>query len=243
MGRWRAIAALGFAVTLGVVGGTRLYHAWLRRSILDWGARPDEAASRLPGDELLDDPDVVATRAITIDAPPSAVWPWLIQMGPGRGGVYTYDWIENLFGLDMHSVDRIVPEWQSMEVGFEWRNPQGKAMRVEVVEAERAIVLRAEDGGWVWAFVLVPDGAGTRLISRNRFLLTGNGIARAAFVYLMEPGSLVMERKMLLGIKSRAERLARERATTAAEATSGADGIGSSIAAGAGEPELVAAPA
>jgi hypothetical protein len=196
---------------LALAAGGRAYQRFLRRPVLDWGARPEETAARMPGDELLERADVVATRAITIDAPPSAIWPWLIQMGPGRGGVYTYDWIENLFGLDMHSADRIVPEWQSMEVGYVWRNPQCKGMRVEVVDPERAIVLRAEHGGWVWAFLLVPEGNGTRFLSRNRFLLTGNWLARAAAVYLMEPGSLVMERKMLLGIKSRSERLARER--------------------------------
>jgi len=198
-------------VVLAALGGARLYRTFWRRAILDWGARPDEVQRRLPGDDLLEAADVVATRAITIEAPPSAIWPWLIQMGPGRGGVYTYDWIENLFGLDMHSADEIVPEWQSMEVGFTWRNPQGQGMRAEIVDPERAIVMRAEDGKWVWAFVIEPEGKVTRFISRNRFVLTGGPVARSIGIYLMEPGSLVMERKMLLGIKSRAERLARER--------------------------------
>jgi hypothetical protein len=204
----RLVSLIAFGLFAASVGA-RAYHAFLRRPILDWGARPDEVRRRLPGDELLEAADVVATRAMTIDAPPSAIWPWLIQMGPGRGGVYTYDWIENLFGLDMHSADEIVPEWQSMEVGTVWRDPQGKRMRAEIVDSERAIVLRTEDGNWVWAFVLVPEGVGTRFISRNRFVLTGNVLARNAFVYLMEPGSLIMERKMLLGIKERAERTAQ----------------------------------
>jgi hypothetical protein len=195
-------------VAAAAVAWAVVYPTILRRRILDWGARPDEASRRLPGDDLLEGADVVATRAITIDAPASAIWPWLIQMGPGRAGVYTYDWIENLFGLDMHSADEIVPEWQTMEVGYTWHDPQGKAMRVEVVDPERAIVLRAEDGGWVWAFVLVPEGSGTRFLSRNRFLLRGHALARWAFIALMEPGSLIMERKMLHGIKARAERTA-----------------------------------
>ena len=85
----------------------------LRRPILSWGATGEEASSRLPGDELLEDADGVSTRAITIDAPAASVWPWLAQMGPApRGGAYTYDWIENLLGLDMHSVDRVLPEFQ-----------------------------------------------------------------------------------------------------------------------------------
>ena len=75
---------------------------------------------KLPGDELLPRAGIVATRAITIDAPPAAIWPWLVQMGSGRGGVYTYDWIENLFGLDMHSTRRILPQYQDVKVGDEF---------------------------------------------------------------------------------------------------------------------------
>src|SRR4029077_8159159 len=81
----------------------------LRKRCLTWGATAGEAAGRMPGDDLLPDADVVATRAISIDAPAGAGWPWLVQMGSSRGGAYTYDWIENLFGLGMHSADRIIP--------------------------------------------------------------------------------------------------------------------------------------
>ena len=99
-----AVISLGLGV---------LYLSLLRRPILTWGADSFEADARLPGDELLDEADGVSTRAIWIDAPPSAVWPWLAQMGPSpRGGAYTYDWIENLLGLDMHSADRVLPEYQ-----------------------------------------------------------------------------------------------------------------------------------
>jgi hypothetical protein len=91
-----------------------LYTTLLRRRVLRWGATEAEAASRLPGDELLEDADGVSTRAIEIDAPAADVWPWLAQMGPSpRGGAYTYDWIENLLRLDMHSVDHVLPEFQS----------------------------------------------------------------------------------------------------------------------------------
>src|ERR671919_784466 len=101
-----------------VAGAALLYHKFLRRPILTWGATAEEAEARLPGDELLEDADGVATRAITIDAPASAVWPWIAQMGPSpRGGAYTYDWIENLLGLNMHSVDRVLPEYQQPKVG------------------------------------------------------------------------------------------------------------------------------
>jgi hypothetical protein len=185
-----------------------LYRRLLRERVLNWGATADEVVRRLPGDELLEDADIVATRAIRIDAPPSAVWPWLVQMGPGRAGAYTYDWIENLFGFDMHSADRIHPEWQRLAVGDVLRSgPDRPGMRVEVLEPERALTSRSEAGDWVWTFALVPDAGGTRLISRNRISMKRAAAGQQLGMLVMEPGSLIMERKMLLGIKQRAERL------------------------------------
>ena len=177
----------------------------LRRPILNWGATEAEAAARLPGDELLEDADGVSTRAIDIDAPASAVWPWLAQMGPSpRGGAYTYDWIENLLGLNMHSAETVLPEFQHPEVGDTIAFGSNR-MRLERVEPEHVLAWRSEDGNWVWSFVLAGARRHHRLISRNRFRLPSS---RARIGMLpMEPGSLVMERKMLLGIKGRAERL------------------------------------
>jgi len=169
-----------------------------------------EADAALPGDDLLARPDVVTTRVIGIEAPVNLVWPWLVQMGPGRAGAYTYDWIENLLGLNMHSADEIVPAFQHIAVGDAWRlGSRGPALRVACVEPERAVVVRSDDGNWVWAFVLRPGCGVTRLISRNRIAQPGAAWpARAVTRYLMEPGSLIMERKMLLGIRARAEQLA-----------------------------------
>jgi hypothetical protein len=181
----------------------------LRRPILTWGATRDEALARLPGDELLEDADGISTRAIDIYAPAEAVWPWLAQMGPApRGGAYTYDWIENLLGLDMHSVDRILPEFQNPVLG-ETIGFGSNHMRLERVEPRRVLAWRSRDGNWVWTFVLEEHGGATRLISRNRFRLP-SFLARIGMLP-MEPGSLVMERKMLLGIKRRAETLAGAR--------------------------------
>jgi len=182
------------------------YRLLLRRRVLTWGATEAEAAARLPGDELLEDAAGVATRAITIDAPASTVWPWLAQMGPSpRGGAYTYDWIENLLGLDMHSANEVLPEFQDPQVGDELGYGANR-MRFERVEAERVLALRSTDGNWVWSFVLANQGGATRLISRNRFRLPR--LRDKVGMLPMEPGSLVMERKMLRGIKERAERLA-----------------------------------
>jgi hypothetical protein len=197
-------------VALGSIAvAAMLYRLLLRRPILNWGATDAEANARLPGDELLEEADGVATRAITIDAPASAVWPWIAQMGPApRGGAYTYDWIENLLGLDMHSADHVLPEYQHPQVGDTLGYGKNR-MRFERVEPQRVLAARSEDGNWVWTFILNEQDGRTRLISRNRFRLptlsTKIGMAP------MEPASLVMERKMLRGIKRRAERLATEK--------------------------------
>jgi hypothetical protein len=196
-----------------LVALTVAYRKLLRRPVLTWGATPEEAAARLPGDELLEEADGVATRAITIDAPRSAVWPWIAQMGPAaRGGAYTYDWIENLFGLNMHSADRVIPEFQHPEIG-EGFSFGANRMSYAIVEPEHVLAIRSADGNWVWTFVLDEQEAGTRLISRNRFRLPK--LRDKLGMIPMEPGSLVMERKMLLGIKQRAERLASEQQVVA----------------------------
>ena len=216
--RWAVrggLVTLG-AVTLAAAFEVGTYRMW-RRWCLSWGATESEAACDLPGDGLLPDAGIVSTRAVHVNAPPSAIWPWLVQMGPGRGGAYTYDWIENLMGLGMHSADRILPEYQMLAVGDAQRlGARGPVLRVAELEPERTLVFRSDDGNWVWAFSLVPDSTGTRLISRNR-IATGDAsrLAQALNTYAMEPGSLIMERKMLLGIKDRAERLATPRASAA----------------------------
>ena len=183
-----------------------LGYARVRQPILNWGATPAEAADPLPGDELLPTADGVSTRAIDIDAPPAKVWPWLAQMGPApRGGAYTYDWIENLLGLNMHSVDRVLPEFQHPQVGDTIELGSNR-MRLELVEPRHALAWRSEDGNWAWTFVLVGRGGTTRLISRNRFRL--RSLAARIAMLPMEPGSLVMERRMLSEIKRLSEGLA-----------------------------------
>jgi hypothetical protein len=196
---------------VGAVGAIVVfYRGVLHEWHLSWGATEEEAHGSLPGDELLSHPEIVATRAVRIEAPPAAVWPWLVQMGSGRGGAYTYDWIQNLLGLDMHSADEILPQFQDLKVGDE----PGLGMRVEFLERGRLLSLLSRDGRWVWTFVLVPDGDGTRLVSRNRIMTRGGGLGAKVGMLVMEPGSWVMEQKMLLGIKERAERLHARAAST-----------------------------
>jgi hypothetical protein len=112
----------------------------------------------------------------------------------------------------MHSTDRIVPEWQQLEVGEVMRSkPDAPGMRVGILEPERLLSWPSEAGDWVWTFALEPTNCGTRLLSRNRIAIRGVSAGQRLGMLLMEPGSLVMERKMLRGIKQCAERLAQER--------------------------------
>src|SRR5579864_5132713 len=167
--RKRTRAAAFAAAAAALTAGLGAYPVFFRRQCLTWGARPDEVSRKLPGDELLPRAGIVATRAITIDAPPAAIWPWLVQMGSGRGGVYTYDWIENLFGLDMHSARRILPQFQEVTASDEFPLGPGRpTMRVAVFDPGRTFTLRFADGNWVWIFALFAEDGQTRLISRNR---------------------------------------------------------------------------
>ncbi len=131
-----------------------------------------------------------------------------------RGGAYTYDWIENLLGLNMHSADAILEEFQHPHVG-DMIGYGANRMRLERIDPQQVLSWCSEDGNWVWTFVLEEQGASTRLISRNRFRLPT--LVSKIGMLPMEPGSLVMERKMLLGIKQRAERLAASEPITRSE--------------------------
>ena len=207
-------AQLFLRIALGAVAGGVLYARLLRSPILTWGATGQEASARFPGDDLLEDADGVATRAIDIHAPASAVWPWIAQMGPSpRGGAYTYDWIENLLGLDMHSADSVLPEFQDPQVGDGFGYGPNQ-MRFARVEPGHVLVTGSADGNWVWSFVLSEHDGRTRLVSRNRFSLPR--VRDRIGMIPMEPGSLLMARKMLQGIKQRAERLHREQAAAPA---------------------------
>ena len=184
-----------------------LYRSVLRPRQLRWGATEEEVAADMPGDELISAPTLVSTRAVTVSAATADVWPWLAQLGQGRGGFYSHDWIENLIGLRIHSSDRVLTEHQDVEVGDRIAlAPDGSGLDVERVEPGRLLILREPSGGWTWTFLLTPLGRHTRLIVRNRWTTAGGSPWFRAYMALIDPAAFIMERKMLLGIRERAER-------------------------------------
>jgi hypothetical protein len=187
----------------------------VRFRYLRWGATDQELGDSLPGDDLIPDADMIATRAITIRAGAEHVWPWIAQLGQGRGGFYSYDRLENLVGCKIHSSDRILLEWQDIKVGDEIRLAPEIGLRVALVEEGRSLVLRdgiplgkrAAPYDFTWAFALRegPDET-TRLLVRERYVYT-----RAWARLIVEPTELLsfaMSQKMLRGIRDRAERTA-----------------------------------
>ena len=169
----------------------------------------------LPGDELVPQPRLENTRAITIQAPASAIWPWLVQMGQGRGGLYSYQRLENLIGCDIHNADRILPEHQNLVVGDQIRlTPQDNpAFDVAAIEPDSALILRGDIPSsqgkattWIWIFFLNPINEGaTRLILRSRLDYASSFGNTLMWWVFTDPIAFNMERKMLQGIKARAE--------------------------------------
>jgi hypothetical protein len=176
-----------------------------------WGATADEIAATYPGDELVPAPASFVNHAITIQAGPEQIYPWLVQLGADKGGMYSYTNLEALIRCPMVNADRIYAEWQNLQVGDEVKLCAGEFAPPPYIVAQihpnEAIVLgHQENGEWVdlWQFVLVPqaDNA-TRLIVRTRTMMAGG------FWDVIHPGVFVMERGMMNGVKERAENTAQ----------------------------------
>jgi len=204
---------VGAGLAVAGAGAVAAYALGIRPWHLRWGATDEEVNQHLIGDELAPSPKLRATHAVTINAPAVDVWPWLVQMGQTRGGFYSYTWLENLVGCDMQNADEIVPEWQELKVGDKvWLHPKAPPVEVAAIEPGRAIVLK----GW-GAFVLQPiDEKTSRLIIRSQGDynpdLKNPILNFFLWRVVFEPAHFIMERKMLLGIKARAEKLARAHA-------------------------------
>ena len=142
----------------------------LRRVSMRWGASDQEVGADLPGDELLPHADLCVTRAVTIRAAADEVWPWIAQFGQGRGGFYSYDVLENLIGCDIHSADRIIPQWQTIAAGDQVNLAPEVGLTVTQVDPVQSLVLRggipsmvmrSSPYDFTWAFVLSPASDGT----------------------------------------------------------------------------------
>jgi hypothetical protein len=185
--------------TVALILGAGLYLAvvepWMRR----WGSSAAERQADLPGDDLVTDAGLQIDHAVTIDASPERVWPWLAQIGQDRGGFYSYEWLENLAGCRMRNADRIHPEWQRREIGEEvMLHPLAPGMPVTIFDPPHALGL----AGW-GVFTLRADGAGrTRLLARGRI---ARGLPALTYRLTLAIPHFVMERRMLLGLKARAE--------------------------------------
>lgn len=192
-----------------------IYWFPMRRWFTRWGTRPSDRTRVMTGDAAIAKPTYVATLAVMVEALPEDIWPWLVQIGNHRGGLYSYDWLDRLFGyLDRPSADRILPEFQRLAVGDVIPIGRGAGFPVTAVEPNRTLVMSgASDGAeWSWELALDPstDRRWTQLISRNRVHLTPS-LASWCLMRLIEPAAFLMTRRMLLGLKHRGELLARAR--------------------------------
>ncbi len=198
------LALVLIATGLIAVGFVGFYRPWQ----LSWGATLDEVAREMPGDDVVSGPNFKATRAVTIDAAPEAIWPWIVQIGFGRAGWYSYDLLDN-FGHP--SAERVLPEFQRIEVGDPIpMGPGGSTgVWVKAFEPYKSVLWwnkKSQLSTWVWALSPMVDGR-TRLVTRVRSRSTWRHPSTVAWMPLMELADFPMMRKCLLGIKQRAEAL------------------------------------
>lgn len=198
--------ALGIAATVAL-------SPLLRPLYARWGASDDEVAAAMPGDAIVSTPTLQSTRAIDIAAAVADVWPWLLQLGYGRGGLYSYEGLENLIGCDMVNADTILPEHQHLAPGDRVRmGPPGyPSFRVVDLVPAAHLVLQACDpktdapGDMTWVFALRPTDTGARLLVRGRLRYEPDALHVMTWRVVTDPIWFVMERRMMIGIRDRAE--------------------------------------
>ncbi len=215
------------------IAGNLILQTITRSHYRYWGATKEEVQRPLPGDERVLNPNVLTTMAITVNAPANEVWPWLAQIGQERGGMYSYELLENIARCQMHNADRIVPEWE-MKVGDQMRmGPQGYPVnQVVALECGHWLLMAGANlktgiadplpqpgqttyTNYAWVLYLDerPDGT-TRLISRTRLAYAPRTFAfKLMWEVFTDPIGCTMTRKMLLTIKQRAEQLNRQTLT------------------------------
>jgi len=205
--RYPFLRALFIFITSWLVTLTVLlivYFTWLRDWQMTWGATAEEVNHYMVGNELLDEPEFNSTRAIEIDAPPEKVWPWLVQMGYKRGGLYNFDHLDN---AGIPSADRIIPEYQDLKVG-DFIFPLLQVVQIEPQKSMLWVFLQGaggwENATWSWGLYKTKDG-NTRLVSRLRQKYTSNTIHEILMWRFQEMTEIFMMRTCLLGIKKRVE--------------------------------------
>lgn len=197
---WLALVISAGAVVVLALAYALLVRPW----ILRWGATREELRSALPGDSIVPRPTHHDAHAITVRVPVSELWPWVAQIGQGRGGLYSYEWLENLAGCRIRNVDRIVPELQDIKPGDKVRlHPKAPALVASIVLPPHTLVLGDKNG--TWSFNLRPvDASTTRLVVRSHWYWPGP-VGWFGQHAVLEPAHFIMERKMLKSIKSLAE--------------------------------------
>ncbi len=196
-------------LSCGIAALAVVYWFPVRRWFSRWGTTPEERTRVMPGDSIIANPTLVGTGAVTVAALPEDIWPGLVQLGTHRGGFYSYDWLDRLFGfLDRPSANEILPEFQQLAVGdvipF---GPDG--LMVKALEPNHSLVLLDTGHGmqWVWQFGLYPiDANHTRLVERGTQWIPNTPLAWLALL-AVEPAGFIMTRRFLLGVKQRAEAL------------------------------------
>lgn len=206
------------------LAGAAAYRYLVAPRIQTWGATPEEVLRPMAGDELVPDPTVHATHAITIEAPPEDIWPWLVQIGYGRAGFYSYEWIEKLMGLPgIQNANTIQHEFQAPKLGdvVPFGPGTDAGLSIAALDPNRHLCFSRVDAtsAITWAFGLYPlDTQHTRLVSRNLAYMPDWTLAQLLrqpsrwrtelpMKLFINLGAFVMVRKMLLGIKCRAERI------------------------------------
>ena len=202
------------ALVIVIAAAALLYKPLIRPWHLRFGATDAEVQATLPGDAIIPGDASQSTRAVAIHAPAARAWPWLLQLGQGRGGLYSYDWLENLVGCDIHTLSEIAPDLQNLKVGDVIKLGNFAALpyyRVALIEPQRALVLRVVDaktgleGNSTWGFYLDEHSPVlTRLVIRHRDLPALNPTDKVINA-VFEPISFVMEEKMLRGLREHAE--------------------------------------
>ena len=209
------VAFAAVCVPVMIQFGGMLLFSWLLRPWYSrWGVPHGEAQRPLAGDEIVPEPTLEVTRAIAIQAPPEKIWAWLVQIGQEKGGLYTYQHLENLAGCRITNAQRIEPQWQDPKPGDNVRlGPKGYPLfRVAAVEPERALLTQACDpvkeqpGPASWVFVIEPLGdSACRLWTRSRNSFERSFANLMIWRVITEPLHYEMERRMLIGVKQRAE--------------------------------------